>query len=381
MDHSCEHMNAGLYITPAGNVRFCCVSRERLKHDEINISDITNLQEYFNSERYKSRRAKSFRDVDFCGGCVEREDCGAPSLRHMIKSTYARHGIIPSGKIEHLDIGFSNLCTQQCIMCYSEFSSKWYKFDKEHENTKFKRNPVKYQTWTTEENMLKIFEILPDLKFLSIKGGEPLVQQEVKQLLEYIVSNEIEVKINIVTNFQEISDEMIALVVKLKNLELTVSIDSTGVMYNWIRGGDWNKTMNNVSRFVEYCEHMKPNFGYANTLNRWSMNNLIDDIKIMEEANRIICGGLDIKPWYNILSAFGPFYVSPFILPRKERIDFVHRFEKTFGIIDENIKEYGSLTLNHLDTIIALEGDASDERYGDISASDEWKQKIDRIRG
>jgi hypothetical protein len=384
-------MWSGLYIAPNGGVRMCCSSLEMYQDKEILIDDIDDLQEYFNSDRLVDRRKEDVYNEDLCKSCKLKESAGAPSLRTMIKDTYKRMDIVPRTNpddclIEHLDISFSNVCNQKCLMCRSEFSSQWYTTDAMIANSEndlgFNRIPIKYRKWTSEHNMEKIKNILPGLKHFSIKGGEPLIQQEVIDILEYIWKNDYDMNINIVSNFQNVDKDVLDLLASLENLQLTISIDSTGQRYNWIRGGNFDQTIENVQRFVEKCSH-DPEFGYANTLNCWSLPYLVEDIKRMEELNAKIIGNRNILPWYNILSVMGPKYTSPFILPRTERIKYVHEFEKNFGMIVEETdwsKKYKSLNMNHMETITALETDMFEVSEEDLKRSEQWKQFITGMR-
>lgn len=375
----CAHMWSGLFIAPTGGVRLCCISHELQNNVEINISDIDDIQTFFNSPHYVKKRQTDVRKLDLCIACHStRAKSGAPTLKETVqKNMYDYHNISPRNKIdqckiEHLDIAFSNLCNQQCLMCSSEYSSRWYKHDKQ-----YNRNPIKYTKWGNEENLNKIKRILPQVKLLTIKGGEPTIQEEVYSILRYIVENDLETNVNIVSNFQEVSDEMMDLLCPMKHLHMNFSIDSTRDMYNWTRGGDFDITISNIKRYAKNCKYT-PCFGYSNALNKWSLFSLIDDIKLMEKISSEL-GYNDA--WYNILPVMGPRYVSPFILPREDRVKFVHKFEREFGIIDSFSKAYGCLTLNHLDTIIALENDAFEVTDDILDKSNEWKIAIDKIRG
>jgi len=379
--NTCSHMWSGMFISPDGGVRLCCVSREKFYNKETFIDEIDDLQSFYRSEYMNELRRTDIRKLDLCTSCHQRDKSESPSLKKMIDETYERVDITPSSDclIEHLEISFSNMCNQQCLMCCSEFSSRWHAFDMKHKGGKFNRLPIKYRNWTSNENLEKIKRLLGSLKYLVIKGGEPLIQNEVKELLEHILEENPQMRINVVSNMQSTSQEILELISKLKNLELTISVDSTGDHYNWIRGGDFNRTMENIKSYVEMCEHL-PMFGYANTLNSWSMFRLIDDIEIMEGLTRSITGNRDITPWYNILPVIGPRYASPFVLPRDVRIDFVHSFERKFGIIDSNSKTYGSLCLNHLDTITSFENELFDNLVELDVKSKEWEYEINKIR-
>tara|TARA_Y100000389_G_C17460674_1_gene521387 strand:- start:201 stop:1373 length:1173 start_codon:yes stop_codon:yes gene_type:complete len=385
MKNKCLQWKSGMYISTEGNVRLCCVSQEKNNNSEIHIDNIENLQSYFNSQYYIDLRNKNFRNIDMCNSCKTREIIEQKSLRHMCKNTFDMYEIDYNRNnddclIEFLDLSFNNLCNQQCVMCSSEWSSKWYKYDKEYENTQFIRKPTQYLKWTNKKNIDKIKRLLPHLKLLSIKGGEPLIQEEVKDILLYIKNRDLDCYVNIVSNFQKASKEILEIICSMRNMVLTISIDSTGKRYEWIRGGKWKNTLSNIKTYVHNCKFY-PSFGYANTLNRWSVEHLVEDIKIMEEFNSKITKDVDnANSWYNILIATGPAYVSPLVLPREKRLDIIYEFEKNFGIITDESIQYKSLTLNHLKTITSLENEQDNITDDTINVSNDWEGVINNIR-
>lgn len=380
--HMCPHMWSGLHITPEGYIHMCGVSKEQvLGLVPPHINDIENLQDFFNTDYFINYRNTNVKDNKYCIPCVTRESSDIKSLRHMLPRKYNKNGIQTSSvindcKIEHLDVCFSNLCNQQCVMCKSECSSKWYTADKNKQNTEFNRKPVKYKKWTTDHNMKKVIDLLPQLKILQIKGGEPLIQDEVKQTLKYIIDHELDINVEFLSNFQELSDEMTYILHNLKKLSLRISLDSSGKMYDWTRGGNWSKTVDNLERFMRGCRY-EVELGYTNTLNRWSYKNLINDIKVVEEINSRFCKKVTN---YNILPVIGPKYTSPFAAPLTERINFIFEFEKEFGFIVEDSIVYKTLRLNHIFNVLSLHNDPLEIDDGLVQMSNRWENEINDLR-
>jgi len=382
MTDKCLHMWSGLHITPEGYIHLCGISKEQvLGFKPPHIDDIEKLQDFFNSEYFINYRNIKVKDNKFCIACIKRESSQIKSLREMMPRKYEKNNVNTNNRynecvIEHLDVCFNNLCNQQCLMCKSECSSKWYMYDKKNESSQFKRNPIKYKKWSTPDNMRKIIEILPQLKILQIKGGEPLIQEEVKQTLLHIIDKNLNINVEFLTNFQELSEEMVEILHNLKKLSLRISLDSSGNMYNWTRGGNWDKTVKNIEIFMKSCKN-NIELGYTNTLNRWSYKNLVDDIKIVEKINSRFCEGHNN---YNILHVIGPKYSSPFAAPLDERLDFILKFEKEFGFITKDSIVYKSLKLNHLFNIVSLENDPLNLDDDLSRMSDDWEKEINNIR-
>ena len=375
-DDTCPKLWNGLYITPNGSVRLCCMSRERVHNVEVFIDDIEDLQEYFNT---KTDRYENFRTNKLCSTCTNAERIGKPSHRNGLKTTYSRIGLEPSEDciIKHLDVTFNNICNQQCLMCNSEYSSKWYAYDKA--DTEFNRKSVKYRNWCSPGNMAKIKKLIPQLKLINIRGGEPTIQKEVFDFLKMVIEVNPDVHVVMLSNFMQVSDEMMDLLCSLRNLQLSLSIDSTGEMHNWTRGGDFDASINNLRRYVAGTKF--PNFVFCNTINRWSVHNIVHDIKTMAEIVNDLREGRDWDISYNMLLCTGPWYTSAHVLPRTERLNIVNEFEREFGIIDPDKTEimYNNLRVNHVNTLLTLEDDVFDDALS-LSHSDKWGDIISGIR-
>ena len=385
---SCIHQEAGIYINPEGYVQLCGISKEKIVGDvPPHICDIDDLDLFYRSSYYSLQRSKSVEHNPYCIACTRREANGVKSLRKMIAEKYPKFGIVPDGTIQHLDICFSNLCNQQCLMCKSESSSRWLKDDKRLENTEFKRKPIKYRNWTKEKGSLdKILNILPTVKILTIKGGEPIIQYEVQEMLEYLVENDLYPRIEILTNFQEVSPFFMSLLKRSKNLVLRISMDSYGSMYNWTRGGDYNAVMDNIQDYME-GDHNK-DLGFTNTLNRWSYHNLPESIFEIQKQMRLMISGERFN--YNVQPVIGPRYTSPFADPVEKREEMVARFRKFFAReiyektlrVDDTIR-FGCLNVNHVSNIFALTTELDDEHNTPdlLEKSDLWEKEINKIRG
>jgi MoaA/NifB/PqqE/SkfB family radical SAM enzyme len=371
----CVHQHGGIYISPEGYLQLCGISKEKVVGDvPPHIDDVDDLALFYSGAYFAGMRSTNVADNPYCIACTRREANGVKSLRNMMVKKYEDNDIAMDAVIRHLDVCFSNLCNQQCMMCKSESSSRWYFDDAKHENTEFKRSPVKYRPWS-KDNLHKIIKILPQLKILTIKGGEPLIQKEVINILQYLKDNEHYPRIEILSNFQELSFEVLEILWSMKNMVLRISMDAFGDTYNWTRGGNFDKVLANIERYVAGC-YQKPDIGYTNTLNRWSYLDLIESIKVIEKFSRKLNIGILN---YNIQPVIGPVYTSPFTAPREERLHLVHEFEREFGMITGDSLDYGVLKVNHLKNVLSLENDIPGH-LDHTEKADKWKTVIDEIR-
>ncbi len=374
---TCAHQWAGVYINPEGFIHLCGISKEKIVGDTPpHIDEIDSLGDFYRDAYFTKLRNTPVRDNPYCIACTRREDNGVKSLRTMIGEKYQKFNLPLNETIQHLDICFSNLCNQQCVMCKSESSSRWYMDDKKHENSIFQRKPIKYRKWT-ENNLHKIIAILPDIKILTIKGGEPLIQAEVLEMLRYLKDNKLYPRIEVLSNFQEVSDEMMDVLWEMQNLVLRVSMDGHGEVYNWQRGGNYDAVMDNLTRYVKGCNGIS-DFGYTNTLSRWSYRSLVRDIIEIEAATKKMDVGNLVN--YNIQPVIGPAYASPFVDALDNRMDLIYEFEKHFGFITEDSMEYGCLRINHLSNVLSLENDVYEVDDELLEKSALWEQEVNNIR-
>lgn len=293
-------------IDPHGNILFCCHSTEyKISH----ISEVNSLNEVFASTEYKKIRFKFENNIihTACIKCINRNIEGIKTLRtHRLENLdeFDTKNI----RLERLEVNLSNLCNQQCIMCSSAYSSQWVRDDRRL--SRWGRNPTDYFN-IREEDLIKIIKVLPQLKELTIKGGEPTIDPNFEKLLENIKSDQV---VRLVSNFQNPRPRVFEIIKKLTNLKLVVSIDGTGDVYNWVRGGDWFRLKSNLIKLGT----AKPNYrlNVTMTLNYWTLPHLYQDLieieKLQLESNLNI--GVNLRlvthPRYSSAEAVNPIVVQ-----------------------------------------------------------------------
>jgi organic radical activating enzyme len=150
-----------------------------------------------------------------------------------------------------LEVYFNNTCNLGCLYCSSDLSStianennKFGKFDSR--GVKIELVDKHYKDLVP--NFWKWFETgFSTLKRLHILGGEPLMQKELNQLLDYIDANpNPNCELNIITNLM-VSTNRLQLFVdrvkmllthkKIKRIDITCSIDCWGPEQEYVRWG------------------------------------------------------------------------------------------------------------------------------------------------
>ena len=259
----CKAPWSQLNIGPLGDLKMCTVGK---KHGSY-ISQVSSLTDYFNNDVINGIR-RSFIKGEWpsaCVACKNNKENGIPA--HLDNDHYTRlpwtdeNFNADQKQILSLEYTPSNLCNQSCAMCGSIYSSKWIGLDNraKKEGLEFRENSGLTNLHTkafqaSEDDMQKILDVLPSIKFLLIKGGEPFADPRNIRLLREIVEKKYEMGILIVSNWAVITDEIWDILVQLNknpNIDLlvTASIDGTGKVYEWIRSTPYEQTLANMETY------------------------------------------------------------------------------------------------------------------------------------
>ena len=302
----CLVPDTGITISPIGDVVLCCASDETAVG---HIKDIDNITDFFNSDIYKQLRI-DFKNKNFpkqCNTCWVHHAAGRnarfsqysffkfPTYDEDISSD-----IIP---IRFLEITTSNICNQMCVTCSGKYSSKWAPYEQiavdsgldwRNENHKFHTETYKM----TNKDVDKILDIIPGLQHLTIKGGEPFADQNNIKILRKVAETNPNCRVEICTNFQLVTKTVIELLHKIKEVHVQASIDGTGSLYNWIRGGNFDKTVNNINRYHEYAGRKIAVVATISIYNWMDLDKLIDYWKDIPGINRIRMANIVTFPKY-----------------------------------------------------------------------------------
>lgn len=239
----CKAPFLGITIDPAGWIRLCCATNDK-EYFGKKITDIDDLNDFFLSNSYDKIRSdmksKGLESIDQCQHCW-----GAINGEWTEVNNYNSKEYGEPLKIRYLEVTTSNVCNQTCVTCSSYFSTKWRKIEKY-----FERDPSP-SFYLDDQSIDKILTVLPDLYYLQIKGGEPFADKNNLKILKELAKVNPNCKLIITSNFQNIPDEWYETLSLLKNIEAAASIDGTYQNYDWIRGGNFSETVNNMKKFYE----------------------------------------------------------------------------------------------------------------------------------
>jgi len=227
--------------------------------------------------------------------------------------------------IYFLEFNMSNICNLKCRMCNGISSSAWVKDEIKLANldSDYQRpvdHPEFGYTNKSEQIIERLFEDptpLMNLRYLSIKGGEPYMEPANKKILQKFIDLGIAQNITLdwTTNGTIVDDEVHALAKQFGHTKWTVSVEGTDGLYEYIRGGknftfaqlNENLKHYNFDRVIIAVTVMAYNISHLDKLYWWFEENKKDNWSI----------------YFNNVVA-QPAYLNPQILPNNilDKIDF-----------------------------------------------------------
>lgn len=254
-------LTAALVDTNKG-VRPCCV------YDSKYIGNIKNesIISIINSAEWKHLKNQMYLQEwpTHCLPCKEREQSTGWSVRKLFLDGSFDVSGWEEEKLTYLEFNGSNICNLACLHCAPGFSSRWVidntkaikiwnTFDQEKQDrTKNFDAVIKY---TDDINSRSTKMHLPDpelilrnlneidlsqIKTINFKGGEPFLNEETTIILEHLLNLNIlkNVKIVVSTNGTFMTEKIINLLKECKTVNINLSVDGIGDLFNYIRYGD-----------------------------------------------------------------------------------------------------------------------------------------------
>jgi len=316
----------GLTITANGDIKPCCQWRGSLgKVSSVNIASIYNnnkiqnlRQEFLNGDKPIS-----------CSSCWEREEMIGTSRRMWFTDKF----VDPTDKVAtyvptveeikwyQVDVNLSNVCNLKCRMCGSWASNQW--FDEELELSKLDKRYLKSNIdhSVIQHDASQLEDILNNLKYIKridFKGGEPMLAKNHVEFLEEIInkgySNQITLQYT--TNGTVVNPKILEALSKFKNVRLMFSIEGTGNLYEYIRGGKY--TLTDLDGVInDYNKLPNVNIGFNVTIQAYNLNNLKKLYNFLHELETKYTKVSASQAFTTICNS--PIYLSPFVLPLELR--------------------------------------------------------------
>lgn len=221
----------------------CCWIKDWTIESSIDFyhGDITNLRQINQQDTLPATQ---------CQACISQEAAGAHSMRQGYLLTHSNPTVEPS--LQYLDINVDYTCNLACVTCGPELSTTW------RNELGIKHIPVRPNIDQFLETQLELLD-LSELKEVRLWGGEPLLTNTHKQLLEYIVTHTDASKIKLMYNTNGtrlIDDYTKKLIEKFKFCRISFSIDAIDEQFEYLRyPAKWKEVENNLMWWKSNLPH------------------------------------------------------------------------------------------------------------------------------
>ena len=251
----CPYAFRGAMINVDSTVKPCCRYQQRYGSARVKVTDTFSIHDAFHSQYYQDLRKKMLagEKVPGCVRCYKEEEAGQKSMRNDNTLLTASTDI----ELEYLEVESGRHCNLKCRSCNPELSSGWnediknnnelateYGFnDQLDELESFMYNDGLEHV--SKENCIK-------LKTIKATGGEPFLSKSFLKLIDNLDKWDLakNIKLEVYTNVSFMpKPKFVEALLKLKTVELNMSIDSIGKRNDYLRSNsDWDTT----NRAVDY---------------------------------------------------------------------------------------------------------------------------------
>jgi radical SAM protein with 4Fe4S-binding SPASM domain len=291
--------------------------------DAVAFKPYGSIYENTLSELWQSKRAVELRktwskgipDNEICNSCIRKEQTVGSSRRQyfyrnlpseLLKT--ATYDPNEKPNIWYLEINSSNKCNLKCRMCNGQVSSSWVKEEKQlakiTPSWMPKRKIGKYSKvdFDVIKNVLEKKEYFKDLQFLKLTGGEPLMEEQNYQLMEQFIEWDIakNIMLDINTNGTFMNERLVNIVKHFKLVKLHISLEGTGELYQYIRGGE-NFTLDQLeTNILEFNKLPNTVIIYTVTVQIYNIFNIVDIwdwyLNIRKPTNEIYFKNVVVNP-------------------------------------------------------------------------------------
>ena len=349
----------GFELEPNGNVKNCIISNSTLGN--IKDNDIETIMQDKTNTDLKLEMLRDSKPSN-CSGChlqeSHRKDLSSISsrlyyMKELLKSTdISLYNNVKNFSLQHVDLRWTNHCNQACVYCGPDYSSTWAK-----------EIGVLVKSDSDARSKVKkfVFVNAPQLKNIYLAGGEPLLMNENKELLEILLDKNPTVNIRVNTNLSSTGTGVYQLLCKFKNVHWTVSVDTMTKEYEYIRyRGNWNDFVKNLEHIRTLDHKISFNMLFF-IFNYDSIYHTVDVLKYMGfHENSFIIGPL-----------YGPRVLNVLNLPDKI-------LDNVRNKLSHEIKHSGHYLKNSFENILKYINETAWQK--DINGFKQFMKKLDQRR-
>jgi MoaA/NifB/PqqE/SkfB family radical SAM enzyme len=309
-------------ITASGEIKPCCQWHGSL--GKFNNTTISNaLQTNSTMRRAKEVLLTGELPVG-CNSCAERERMIGTSRRHWFTEkfsidTHTTFDVNTETQLIQADINLSNVCNLKCRMCGSWASNQWFEEDRmlAKLNPLYKKNydtDIQQVRQTEPHQLEEILSHTATLQRLDFKGGEPMMAKNHVEFLNELSKrpNGQNIVLQYTTNGTVVNDKILDALGKFKSVRIVFSIEGTGKLYQYIRGG--NYTIDDLLTTISRYDQLSGVFiGFNVTVQAYNLLNLAQLHKLIAHVEGS-SKHVSAKNSFNTICN-SPVYLSPFVLP------------------------------------------------------------------
>ena len=338
MDYYCSAKFTDLQVHVQGRLLYnCCKAYpERVDLDWLEA----NPGRLFHTDTMLKDR-KLMLDNKSCAschhGCYKYEEQGLTSARedHINEDKISD----PHAPIRHLEISLSTDCNLTCMYCSPEWSSSWQR-DVEKNGDYFLNDvPVRQNdNWSNLwakmkqksrgmesrffSQILREIKLSTELQRVSVLGGEPLLNNQLDQLLDYVHGK----KITIITGLGVSDARLRKVLQKTKGMDVRFQIsgESTGELFELIRYGVTWKDFQDRVKMIEQNGHK---IKFISTISNLSILGFADFYEKYHGSHEITLNNLTDADW-----------MMPHVLDTQSKMNFIDSTRSK-----ENLPEFNRL--------------------------------------
>ena len=290
----------GFELEPDGTVKNCIIAKDKI--GDIHKNDIESILHSEKNQNIKGQMLNKQYPTS-CSGCYFQEKDRATSFDSISSRLYYAKELGTSVDdkllddengfdLRHVDLRWNNKCNQACVYCGPDYSSKW-------------AQELKVKQEVEKENVEKVkqyvFKNIKKLKNVYLAGGEPMLMNDNKEFLTLLLEHNPDVHLRVNTNLSSTKTGVFQLLCKFKNVHWTVSVESMGKEYEYIRHhGSWEDFSKNLKHIQTLDHKISFNMLYF-ILNYKSVFDCVDYFKsIGFHDNSFIIGPLYTPEYLNI---------------------------------------------------------------------------------
>tara|TARA_B100000085_G_scaffold48500_1_gene41797 strand:+ start:288 stop:1580 length:1293 start_codon:yes stop_codon:yes gene_type:complete len=361
MKYFCAAPWTHTYVSPQGERRLCCASREEASFQKQYIDSGTaegkfepvSLEEHWNSDYMKDIRKRMLNGekLSQCDVCND-QILNLHTYRKYFTETLFPHKVDDlvantkeDGHYDPMPISYdyriSNLCNFKCRMCGEQLSSSWETEKKKYDLIDVKQEPwlepntrksiSKFQVEVLEEELQRAVDN-KTIEEIYWVGGEPLMFERHWTIMQQLVDNghakNVTVRYN--TNLSRVKYKdynLWDMLPHFKNVNICASIDGAYEVGEFIRDGlKWDEWIDNFESGMFLIDQFGDDaMVFDVTLTTPGLLHLKDLFDVAWK--------LDVKSYFKFTFAFDPSVVmSPMCLPKSVSKplceDMISYFEK-----------------------------------------------------